>query len=55
MFRRFARKTLRYLADFEQIKGVLSHAGLPVCLGNYRIGAKGQTFHGYGTFLRGDG
>ena len=29
MFRRFARKTLRYLADFEQIKGVLPHAGLP--------------------------
>ena len=27
MFRRFARKTLRYLADFEQIKGVLAHAG----------------------------
>ncbi len=55
MFRRFARKTLRYFtdwsrlgvgyrrqdcqcgetadsADFEQIRGVLSHAGLPVCL-----------------------
>ena len=31
MFRRFARKTLRYLTDFEQIKGVLPHAGLPVC------------------------
>ena len=27
MFRRFARKTLRYLADFGQIKGVLPHAG----------------------------
>ncbi len=26
MFRRFARKTLRYLTDFEQIKGVLPHA-----------------------------
>ena len=29
MFRRFARKTLRYLTDFVQIKGVLPPTGLP--------------------------
>ena len=34
-------------ADFEQIKGVLPHAGLPVCFGNYHAGPKGQTFHGH--------
>ena len=35
LFRRFARKTFGN-TDFEQIKGVLPHAGLPVCFGNYR-------------------
>ena len=36
MFRRFARKTLRYLTDLLQIKGVLAHAALPEW-GNRRL------------------
>ena len=62
MFRRFARKTLRYLADFEQIKGVLPHAGQGALCApenrerrTERAGPKGQTFHGHGTPLWGDG